>query len=60
MATSVPVGVQELNSTIFEKQKLFLTIDRAYGVGANTPFALNGKIRSINLGINENIDEQLV
>lgn len=55
MPTSVPIGIQDLNTTIYEKQKLFLTVDRAYGVGANTKFALSAKIRGITLGINENI-----
>ncbi len=55
MATKTTIAIQNLALTGHNKARLFLTVDPAFGIGANSPFVLEGKIRSVSLGINENM-----
>lgn len=55
MSTKVIVAIQNLNPTTYAKHKLFITVDPAFGIGGNSPFLLEAKIRRVSFGINENV-----
>lgn len=55
MQTSVNVSIQQLNTTVYTNHKLFLTIDPAFNIAGTSAFILEGKIRRVASGINENL-----
>lgn len=55
MSTKTQVSIQTTNNTAFKKHKVFVTADPAFDIGGNSDFILEGKIRSISMGINGNM-----